>query len=68
MAKKKELYDVGMHPNAGMVVSIYLKNRKTGTESRKDGMWNGTHWLIVGRKNNSMNTIPSEQELIGWSE
>lgn len=66
MAKKKELYDVGMHPNAGMEVSIYLKNRKTGTKSRKDGMWNGVHWLILGR--NSMNTIPPEQELIGWSE
>ena len=41
MAKKKELHEVGMPPNAGVVVSIYLKNRKTGTESRKDGMWNG---------------------------
>ena len=57
-----------MHPNAGVVVSIYLKNRKTGTESRKDGMWNGAIWLIVGRKNRSMTTIPSEQEIIGWNE
>lgn len=68
MAKKRELYSNDIHPNAGAKVSICLKNSQTGAEVRKDGIWNGTHWLLVNKRTGGTCSIPTGQEMIGWHE
>lgn len=70
MAKKKvvDLYSVDIHPDAGMKVSLYVRNKETGAESKKDGTWNGTHWSLVDKKTGELSVIGPAFEIIGWHE
>ena len=68
MAKKKELYSMDVHPNAGKMVSIFLMHTGTGTEVKKTGLWNGTHWSLVNRRTGVSSSFPLGFDILGWHE
>lgn len=68
MAKKKDLYSADIHPNAGTMVTMFLKNKDTGAESKKTAVWDRTNWAILNKRTGSLSSITSDFEIVGWHE
>jgi len=49
-----------IHPNAGIEVKVWLRNKETGKSVFRKAVWNRTHW--------SIQVDMSKYEIVGWSE
>jgi hypothetical protein len=68
MAKKKEWFSQDVHPNVGMSVTLLLRDKDSNKSVCKKGMWNRTHWALRKNSAGDIVSIPSNMEILGWSE
>lgn len=57
---EKEWISPYVHPNVGMQVRMWIRNKRSGKSSYRKATWDGTHW--------SLEKISTDYELVGWHE